>query len=75
MQYGHNHCTKAIQKRTIFARPCYDIFRKGNNESGLPEFTGIVSEAKGIAYAVTFEYGRGRCMSYQFKYGNVKNGS
>ena len=45
------------------------------NESGLPEFTGIVSEAKGIAYAVTFEYGRGRCMSYQFKYGNVKNGS
>ena len=45
------------------------------NESGLPEFTGIVSEAKGIAYAVTFEYGRGRCMSCQFKYGNVKNGS
>lgn len=38
------------------------------NERGVPEFIGIVSSRETIEYELSFEYGTGRCMSFQFNY-------
>ena len=38
------------------------------SETGVPEFMGIVHSGSGYSYELTFEYGEGRCMQYQFLY-------
>ena len=41
---------------------------KSTNESGNPQFLGIVNGHPKLGYEITFEYGGGRCMKYMFIY-------
>jgi len=62
-EFGHGLVT-LHHEGEIISRFIHSSF----NESGAPEFVGILSSKKGFTYEITFEYGKGRCKAYQFTY-------
>lgn len=41
-------------------------FHGYQSKNEIPEFIGVVNEVPGIRYSVSFEYGSGKCMDYEF---------
>jgi len=43
------------------------------SDKGVPEFGAVVNEGEGYTYEITFDYGEGRCTSFEFLYAGTED--